>query len=150
MTEGKAPPALSQFPSTQAARGVPPSRSLTAATNRQNRVPTPSTPPVPSDAPEKCCFTPCVGDDEIHDRTSGCQPPMKVHSVCMRLSPLMEYGKPSKKVGNKKPKEFYFAENVVYCGKCLPRLIRAWVGTTDGKAYVDANRTRLQGKQVLL
>lgn len=115
-------PALSQFPSTQAARGVPPSRSLTAATNRQNRVPTPSTPPVPSDAPEKCCFTPCVGDDEIHDRTSGCQPPMKVHSVCMRLSPLMEYGKPSKKVGNKKPKEFYFAENVVYCGKCLPRL----------------------------
>ena len=72
---------------------------------------------------------------------------MKVHSACMRLSPLMEYGKPSKKVGNKKPKEFYFAENVVYCGKCLPRLIRAWVGTTDGKAYVDANRTRSRGSK---
>ena len=111
-------PALSQYPSTQVARGGPPSRELIASTNRQNRPPTPETP----DAPEKCSFTPCVGDDEIHDRTSGCQPPMKVHSVCMRLSPLMEYGKPSKKVGNKKPKEFYFAENVVYCGKCLPRL----------------------------
>ena len=139
-------PALSQYPSTQAAQGGPPSRALIASTNRQNRPPTPVTP----DAPEKCSFTPCVGDDEIYECTSGCKPPMKAHSACMRQSPLMEYGKLSKKVGNKKPKEFYFAENVVYCGRCLPRLIRAWVGTTDGKAYVDANRTRLQAKQVLL
>ena len=155
---GRGSPALSQYPSVQtASSGSPPTASLIAAANRAGRAQTPVTPPATPAAaasgdargPDKCCFTPCVGDDEIFEFTSGCQPPMKVHPACMRQSPLMEYGKPSKKVSGRKHREFFFAENVVYCGRCLPSLIKAWVETTDGNAYLEANRKCLVEKKVI-